>query len=195
MRGVYDACAAGGGGACGSSPHARGLQGHTVTRPRPVRIIPACAGFTSAHAHGEICGGDHPRMRGVYYHEIAHEIADQGSSPHARGLPQFPRAGSAHTRIIPACAGFTTSNPGTGWSRGDHPRMRGVYLHLGVLDLVACGSSPHARGLLAPGTTQITVQRIIPACAGFTLTVTASLSYRPDHPRMRGVYVPVPHRR
>ena len=50
------------------------------------------------------------------------------------------------------------------------------------------GSSPLARGLLAPETTQLTISRIIPARAGFTARPTRRSPVLSDHPRSRGVY-------
>ena len=53
---------------------------------------------------------------------------------------------------------------------------------------VSGGSSPLARGLLRPGESLADLLRIIPARAGFTYRVAASLSTMGDHPRSRGVY-------
>ena len=127
-------------------------------------------------------------MRGVYYHEIAHEIADQGSSPHARGLPQPSAGGSAAAGIIPACAGFTVQHR-TGRRRtADHPRMRGVYPSLLSTPILGSGSSPHARGLRPRVAARTLAARIIPACAGFTMLLIVIGCVSEDHPRMRGVY-------
>ena len=51
------------------------------------------------------------------------------------------------------------------------------------------GSSPLARGLHGRVGVKAEDRRIIPARAGFTPTVTASVEMRSDHPRSRGVYV------
>ena len=53
---------------------------------------------------------------------------------------------------------------------------------------MAEGSSPLARGLLADDTDFMTVWRIIPARAGFTLEVSDNGADLRDHPRSRGVY-------
>ena len=74
----------------GSSPLARGLPAIVPGNMSGSRIIPARAGFTVGDDSPADSGEDHPRSRGVYYHEIAHETADQGSSPLARGLRVFP---------------------------------------------------------------------------------------------------------
>ena len=74
----------------------------------------------------------------------------------------------AHTRIIPARAGFTApvkQNPGNG---GDHPRSRGVYAEdVGAPEIIG-RSSPLARGLRLARLSEANLIRIIPARAGFT---------------------------
>ena len=50
----------------GSSPLARGLRSGADGQERPVRIIPARAGFTSYCRPGRPQQPDHPRSRGVY---------------------------------------------------------------------------------------------------------------------------------
>ena len=52
------------------------------------------------------------------------------------------------------------------------------------------GSSPHARGTLNPATPEIDQTGIIPACAGNTMTLSSIVSFRWDHPRMRGEHSP-----
>ena len=73
-----------------------------------VRIIPACAGFTFVVTNSDNEERDHPRMRGVYVVTAPVSGGDEGSSPHARGLPVPSWRRGACPRIIPACAGFTT---------------------------------------------------------------------------------------
>ena len=53
------------------------------------------------------------------------------------------------------------------------------------------GSSPLARGLLGGSFLRVDRIGIIPARAGFTYSVAASLSTMGDHPRSRGVYLDV----
>ena len=50
------------------------------------------------------------------------------------------------------------------------------------------GSSPHTRGLRRPRRARPLAGRIIPAHAGFTVTLLAISPAPPDHPRTRGVY-------
>ena len=168
MRGVYSVAMAEGLRSWGSSPHARGLRDEGAADAARCRIIPACAGFTRDHGHG-----DHP---------------PQGSSPHARGLPGRHRDARRRTRIIPACAGFTPHEPHQPPCPADHPRMRGVYRSARPRPRLRRGSSPHARGLLRAPDPRPARPGIIPACAGFTRGSLIIGYISQDHPRMRGVY-------
>ena len=93
-------------------------------------------------------------------------------------------------RIIPARAGFTHPPRRPRGSREDHPRSRGVYCLNPVMRSRCAGSSPLARGLPALGPLQRRFGRIIPARAGFTITVLIGVFPCKDHPRSRGVYSP-----
>ena len=73
----------------------------------------------------------------------------------------------------------------------DHPRSRGVYMSSIMKTAGRAGSSPLARGLLGKLVPVLSGERIIPARAGFTVVRFWTWSFRPDHPRSRGVY----HRR
>ena len=156
----------------GSSPLARGLRPAVTGVPHQARIIPARAGFTDLLLLFEEQVEDHPRSRGVYVVEEA--------------------AGASGMGIIPARAGFTLrvkmneimpygSSP---LARGlhrlldrnflvalDHPRSRGVYIADLRTNIHLMGSSPLARGLRAENYGLTLLNRIIPARAGFTLSV------------------------
>ena len=170
-RGVYlrDATIAKVGG--GSSPLARGLRVR-VSAGRPSRgIIPARAGFTSCARSWASFRWDHPRSRGVYWPDTFANHELPGSSPLARGLPR---------RRAP-------------WSvrRTDHPRSRGVYTYAKAGVSLGTGSSPLARGLRDLRRVSHSCLWIIPARAGFTLSLRSPPSLRRDHPRSRGVYIAV----
>ena len=118
---------------------------------------------------------DHPRSRGVYI------------SVHcARGIVR---------RIIPARAGFTEDDRHLLRYSADHPRSRGVYAATPRMAARMVGSSPLARGLLPRMNLNIVLLRIIPARAGFTCWFSTPISMSADHPRSRGVYSDVFHRR
>ena len=111
-----------------------------------------------------------------------------GSSPLARGLHARLHVDRAVHRIIPARAGFTPQAPTTPRSPTDHPRSRGVYVATPVHFTAGFGSSPLARGLPEERGLEARDGGIIPARAGFTLSMPRRTPRRPDHPRSRGVY-------
>ena len=172
----------------GSSPLARGLRqaGHGPgARPR---IIPARAGFTSGFPVGSGGVRDHPRSRGVYRLELGERGEITGSSPLARGLHAEFGGVVPRLRIIPARAGFTTAPTRTSVSGPDHPRSRGVYGPVPVEAPPLQGSSPLARGLHHHALPFVIIDRIIPARAGFTMSINSYGAPLSDHPRSRGVY-------
>ena len=146
-RGVYPAETGSDVPPGGSSPLARGLLQKLKFLQHPV---------------------DHPRSRGVYVMRQHRPWAHLGSSPLARGLLDRIAHGKDAARIIPARAGFTYSRMSELSTQGDHPRSRGVYRPPGRCPCLAPGSSPLARGLLAPHGTAGALPGIIPARAGFT---------------------------
>ena len=111
----------------GSSPLARGLRRAAINWGSGSRIIPARAGFTARRRCPRRRPRDHPRSRGVYVQVTGAAFDPKGSSPLARGLPGYRIACVRDGRIIPARAGFTTTNISETSISGDHPRSRGVY--------------------------------------------------------------------
>mgnify|MGYP001690770075 CR=1 FL=1 len=187
-RGVYTAHRTRTADETGSSPLARGLHDPGARAPRPRRIIPARAGFTSPSTPPASAPWDHPRSRGVYSAACIASAEAGGSSPLARGLRMTDVHRAAILRIIPARAGFT---PGAGAPRlpaRDHPRSRGVYSTGRRRARSSTGSSPLARGLRSWPSTVWASLRIIPARAGFTWSRGGAPRCRWDHPRSRGVY-------
>ena len=170
----------------GSSPHARGAQ--VLVKPAGLQcgIIPTCAGSTDPTYRKTTTLGDHPRMRGEHTLQSAYCGGGNGSSPHARGARSYRRIWRYTLGIIPACAGSTGPR---GKSRGaawDHPRMRREHDAVLSANLMAEGSSPHARGARIVCLTFRLSVRIIPACAGSTPCSSRRARSPWDHPRMRG---------
>ena len=95
-------------------------------------------------------------------------MSSDGSSPLARGLL---------LASAPSCC-----------EEQDHPRSRGVYPWPTCRLLSWTGSSPLARGLPLLSSAIIAQLGIIPARAGFTVTVDSAGEPSTDHPRSRGVY-------
>ena len=131
---------------------------------------------------------DHPRSRGVYASALALRALSAGSSPLARGLQHPVLDGDHVNRIIPARAGFTTRRSLEAMLFEDHPRSRGVYDVESPETSLTPGSSPLARGLHFDVIIASTVDRIIPARAGFTVRARRVGRVESDHPRSRGVY-------
>ena len=175
-------------GTRGSSPLARGLRSRARALIRPIRIIPARAGFTKRGTENEQDQRDHPRSRGVYPGPPATWAGRCGSSPLARGLPVTGVADGGRTGIIPARAGFTRCCRGRRRSSGDHPRSRGVYPGRPTAGDAARGSSPLALGLPLVAASIACSIGIIPARAGFTCPLRFHVKHVRDHPRSRGVY-------
>ena len=152
-------------------------------------IIPARAGFTPRSARTLTGTRDHPRSRGVYTNRSHAWALNRGSSPLARGLRRFCRAGAWWCGIIPARAGFTSGVLAGASNAWDHPRSRGVYPATRRRLSPSLGSSPLARGLRAAVEDDGAAARIIPARAGFTTAVRFVHWVQRDHPRSRGVYL------
>ena len=150
-------------------PRSRGV--YSVTRPvmnAVGRIIPARAGFTRCCRWLSASWPDHPRSRGVYRTTRVSRPHPTGLSPLARGL-QAHNPPVYHTnRIIPARAGFTSTENLAQKIAADHPRSRGVYAATCGVGHPVHGSSPLARGLLIAELQEMFMGRIIPARAGFT---------------------------
>ncbi len=170
----------------GSSPHARGTPHEPCQKHKQPRFIPACAGNTVYAARIRSFLPVHPRMRGEHATTGGRIKETCGSSPHARGTPQFNAVHARHQRFIPACAGNTYQSTGRSAFRSVHPRMRGEHVRKPCGALMMLGSSPHARGTRYVRWPRKWRARFIPACAGNTVCPTMSCVIVTVHPRMRG---------
>ena len=130
----------------GSSPHARGKLRPPPRAPLRGRLIPACAGKTLATPTVAPVHGAHPRMRGENCSGCLHCLFNDGSSPHARGKRSDVRGRDCGRRLIPACAGKTSTAFIVHCSIKAHPRMRGENGAWDKRHSRGLGSSPHARG-------------------------------------------------
>ena len=170
----------------GSSPPARGARATGTDRRRVTGIIPACAGSTSLTARLPPSVSDHPRLRGEHLRRRPRLMAEAGSSPPARGARSSGNLREVRYRIIPACAGSTTSCGRGCHEARDHPRLRGEHGDRSGLGHVISGSSPPARGAQRRAWGTLPVHRIIPACAGSTGGWAVAGASPRDHPRLRG---------
>ncbi len=174
----------------GSSPPARGARAPTRNRPRPRRIIPACAGSTARCSPTRRLPRDHPRLRGEHSTITRAARNAWGSSPPARGAHRLHRHRGGRDGIIPACAGSTGCPSSRGRTAPDHPRLRGEHSVTFAGCVSVPGSSPPARGAHRPVVGDLRVRGIIPACAGSTCTMPGAKVSPTDHPRLRGEHSP-----
>ena len=180
----------------GDHPRSRGVYSATWVTLSPDRgSSPLARGLLIAAHIVEPTGVDHPRSRGVYGEVRLRRLDGRGSSPLARGLRLAELRKISDERIIPARAGFTEDVPGGVWGDWDHPRSRGVYETPRLSATSLTGSSPLARGLLIAKRQTRESDGIIPARAGFTPTSPSGRRQSRDHPRSRGVYLPLPRGR
>ena len=71
----------------------------------------------------------------------------------------------------------------------DHPRIRGEHKCGSREKTTRPGSSPHTRGAHLQQPQGARTERIIPAYAGSTISIPASPTPEPDHPRIRGEHL------
>ena len=190
----------------GSSPRVRGKLEHCLQAVHRFGLIPACAGKTAPRWSRWRRWRAHPRVCGENDFDAWLDTVVDGSSPRVRGKRPRNSDEAVRPRLIPACAGKTWSwggGHGVGWA---HPRVCGENLVLGPSgrpgaahprvcgenrdepQLIQCdlGSSPRVRGKRAAGGTHFARTRLIPACAGKTLTGCGRSPPTAAHPRVCG---------
>ena len=150
------------------------------------RITPACAGKTYEGRDRGQDLGDHPRVCGENYCEIAVMSKSLGSPPRVRGKPGAVVSINPFTRITPACAGKTALRSHRRFLLGDHPRVCGENRGAAALSIRARGSPPRVRGKRKRYAHRILSSRITPACAGKTYADELTILIREDHPRVCG---------
>ena len=150
----------------GSSPRVRGTLYRTMLRTPAARIIPACAGNSLASSHHRPKAPDHPRVCGELGPAVTHWPIGSGSSPRVRGTPLGRPVERWCNRIIPACAGNSSTVGVSIVAATDHPRVCGELLSTGFAEMDNAGSSPRVRGTLRHVPCLAGRDRIIPACAG-----------------------------
>ena len=146
LRGVDSTVGSGPVGTNGLSPLARGGQRLPHTHREPKRVIPACAGWTFAVSAECPADAGYPRLRGVDrgFEVFGNRI--HGLSPLARGGRSYGLSAAFSRRVIPACAGWTSTGTGCASKAAGYPRLRGVDLADEARDDAVAGLSPLARG-------------------------------------------------
>ncbi len=173
-------------GTGGSSPPARGPPRHSRIKNKIRGLIPACAGTTSSRQCFGRGGRAHPRLRGDHSALPGEIVSTVGSSPPARGPQRNRITRSQPSGLIPACAGTTWEASSLDSHVEAHPRLRGDHSQTLLFSLPVGGSSPPARGPPRGPCSHIQAHRLIPACAGTTISGRHSIVIETAHPRLRG---------
>ena len=170
----------------GSSPRVRGKRLPGRNGPCSGRLIPACAGKTPWPANYVPIKGAHPRVCGENGEASAKSRKSIGSSPRVRGKPLHLHVSHTVGRLIPACAGKTTSARSSLTSSKAHPRVCGENRHRAETLLQRLGSSPRVRGKPCPCSSNLACSWLIPACAGKTDADHVLPGRQRAHPRVCG---------
>ena len=109
-----------------------------------------------------------------------------GSSPLARGTPDFGSGGFQNLGLIPARAGNTGTRRILHPQIRAHPRSRGEHYWCLLLKLPSSGSSPLARGTQKRFCPTTICRGLIPARAGNTSPINVTPLPCWAHPRSRG---------
>ena len=149
-------------------------------------LIPAHAGKTPRTRRACSATWAHPRSRGE--NEAARQPHgwETGSSPLTRGKRLRGRPRHRYRRLIPAHAGKTASTSTSTTSTRAHPRSRGENQRIKSVAASVTGSSPLTRGKRILTRVRSYADGLIPAHAGKTSCVFASVSIMRAHPRSRG---------
>ena len=170
----------------GSSPRVRGKQGGESYAARRSGLIPACAGKTPRASSLPNQVPAHPRVCGENTVTRAESITSIGSSPRVRGKRAQSHRCRHRSGLIPACAGKTESprfDRARNWA---HPRVCGENFSSCSILFNWSGSSPRVRGKPTEGDLRTVARRLIPACAGKTVTVYECVEPGGSSPRVRG---------
>ena len=130
--------------------------------------------------------GAHPRVCGENANSFWTLVISSGSSPRVRGKQMREEVTGIPPGLIPACAGKTGTCSLEAWPSEAHPRVCGENGVLSWSGLVSKGSSPRVRGKLVCSWHGVDVRRLIPACAGKTISSLGFIVCFPAHPRVCG---------
>ncbi len=170
----------------GLSPRVRGNRCRRWRCSFRRRSIPACAGESLPHRHGQACRRVYPRVCGGIHASIRFANACRGLSPRVRGNRPRYFEDIIPERSIPACAGESRTSTPAGYDAGVYPRVCGG-IGLPFITMVNCqGLSPRVRGNLAAIQSYLLWLRSIPACAGESRECEASLDVIRVYPRVCG---------
>ena len=170
----------------GSSPRVRGkYPGHCVLLCAG-RLIPARAGKTRPRTACGTWPRAHPRACGENPARLAACGITGGSSPRVRGKPCYVISVTVPARLIPACAGKTSSKSNRVPPASAHPRVCGENRAAACWRCQPSGSSPRVRGKLSNMGSFQGCSGLIPACAGKTSVCLRWNWVGRAHPRVCG---------
>ena len=157
----------------GSSPQVRGKRTGVGCCYRFPRLIPAGAGKTSTGGRPIPSIPAHPRRCGENLTKLHELTGNIGSSPQVRGKLCIVSETVCSIRLIPAGAGKTCTKLESMSASTAHPRRCGENGLLFCVPAVYDGSSPQVRGKRYGDAEPIGCDRLIPAGAGKTRTLTS----------------------
>ena len=128
----------------------------------------------------------HPRVCGENEIPTTDRVLCDGSSPRVRGKRIIFLRLLRLVRLIPACAGKTPPPKSRSSTARAHPRVCGENRNWKRLYQGRAGSSPRVRGKRVTTSRHLTYFRLIPACAGKTLTLREAARLQTAHPRVCG---------
>ena len=158
----------------GSSPRVRGKPFSKFAEILVPRLIPACAGKTKRRYQRPVNSRAHPRVCGENRVLPKNLLSPSGSSPRVRGKREERFSDTCREGLIPACAGKTMTRSTWITHMVAHPRVCGENEHCVLVGFVVAGSSPRVRGKQIAAFFQFFKGRLIPACAGKTLSPITS---------------------
>ena len=170
----------------GSSPRVRGKLRPALGLQAGARLIPACAGKTHSRGGTWRARRAHPRVCGENLETGFLEGSHEGSSPRVRGKLRQDFFEEGRRRLIPACAGKTTSPTPCGSTGRAHPRVCGENGSGTRRCALRPGSSPRVRGKQHPRQPGRHLEGLIPACAGKTVRRSQCRGPHGAHPRACG---------
>ena len=170
----------------GSSPRVRGKLHLLRCRRVGEGLIPARAGKTRARPPRDAPCWAHPRVCGESPWRTMDTCSHAGSSPRVRG--KLAEGGDEHVegRLIPACAGKTSTRGAARRPCRAHPRVCGENTGEYAVTFPRPGSSPRVRGKRRIRRGLGRGVRLIPARAGKTSSRTRFPTAGRAHPRVCG---------
>ena len=173
----------------GSSPRMRGTPASATRRGAACRFIPAHAGNTQPSRSCWRPHPVHPRACGEHGTRYTEILRAHGSSPRMRGTRGTSGPSRRESRFIPAHAGNTALRRTDRVCVSVHPRACGEHLDALAEKVLVLGSSPRMRGTPSLPSTNLQLQRFIPAHAGNTATASCKTRSKPVHPRACGEHI------